>query len=378
MGKQITVTFLFLISLFLFGCGNAKTGGTIPQTDDSDLFTTSGGGGTGSEVLPTVGGVPAEDAAVTGGLPNSGSPAEDNLGGLNAAQGADLNQTGSDFASAYQNLFSQIGSFDPRQVPEQAKPAFNTFMCAMLKANLFRTVAQQMTLPEYVSSLYINILRRAPESQAVIDGHANNILTNGTRAGVRGFILSDEHLQNVIKGAYKHFFGSKRVPTAAEMNKWKPWLKAHQDVPGGNNTLERFYANLIGSSEFYAKVSKSRPRQQVINLYRYVLGRMPAEVEISFWQSARNQGNATIRVSSALEFFQSDEYRLKKIGQMIRVYWAVPVTGDEVAARLQGMKNGRDQFITMTDLLTDPRYYTRVHTIWSPFSAFAQSGQCGN
>jgi hypothetical protein len=382
MVRQITATFFFLVSLFFLGaCGNNRNGtSTVPQTDDTDFtaqYPSAGGTSGGGDVLPGLGGDPASGTGTTPGLPNVGSPSESNLGGINAPSGANLSQVGSDFASAWQNIFNQQTAFDPRQVPDQAKSVFTNFMCAMQQANLFRVVSHQMTLPEYVSSLYINVLKRAPESRAVIDHHSVNILNNGTRAGVRGFILSDEHLNKTIRQAYRYFYGAGRAVTDSEITSWRNWLKRHVDSPNGYYTLERMYANFLGSAEFYRNRSSNQPRAQVINMYRYALGRPPVESEIQFWMSGRNYGVQSTRVNTAFQFFTSDEYRLAKIGQLIRSYWAVPVTGDELAIRLQAMKNGRDQFITMTDLLTDPRYFTRVRTIWQPFSSAAQNGQCG-
>lgn len=374
MVKQLSAALLLLVSLFLFGCGRTGGDATVPDTQTGPILGNEGGVGGGVN-LPTVGGVPAEAAGPTQGL-NVGSPDSGNSGGLSTASGASLSQAGNDFASQYQSLFNRIGSFDPRSAPEAAKPAFNNFMCSMLKANMFQVVSSQMTLPEYVASLYLNVLKRAPESQAAVNSHASNIIANGTRVGVRGFILSDEHLNTVVKGAFRHFLGANRVATAAELNTWRAFLKKHVDTPGGTYTLERFYANIIAGSEFYKTISMNKPRNQIVNLYRYLLGRVPSAAEINYWQSARNQASGSIRVSTALEFLQSDEYRMKKIAQMIRVYWARPVTGDEIAIRLQGMRNGRDQFITMTDLLTDARYFERVHTVWNPFAQYAKGGQC--
>ncbi len=380
MGKAFaatSATLILLVSLFLSGCG-ARTGGAVPLTDaDSDINSQypSAGGAAGGDILPGLGS--PSDTSTTPGLPNAGAPSDANVGGTNAPQGQSLTDTGNQFASAWQNMFNSVGSFDPRQVPDVAKTAFNNFMCAMRAKGLFQVVASQMTLPEYVASLYINVLKRAPESASAIDGHAQNILNNGTRAGVRGFLLSDEALENAIKSNFKYFFGPNRAVSAAEMTKWKTYLKQHQDNPGGSVTMEKFQANLAGSAEWYRVRAKSNQRTFVVRLYQYILGRQPSELEIAYWQLGRNYGNQATRTSVAQQFLESDEYRLAKIGQMIRQYWARPVTGDELAFRLQGMKNGRDFFITKTDILTAPQYFERVHLVWNPFAAFAENGQCG-
>lgn len=380
MGRHFlarTAALFLLVSLFILGCGANKTGGAVPETDTStDLLGGGSTGGTGTDALPGLGGDPS---TITGENSTPALPGGDAAsGGINSPAGSDINQVGSQFASAYQNLFSGLGSFDPRQTPQQAQSVFNNFMCAMQRANLFRTVASQVTLPEYVQSLYINVLGRPAESSEVISFHANNIIQNGNRAGVRGFLLSDEFMNKVVTKAYKYFFGAKRNPSAAEVKGWVDYIKQHQDNPGGSVTLERMYASFLGSAEFYSKNAASNQRSYVIRMYQYALNRVPSEAEINIWRANRNYTVQSVRVEAANGFFTSREYRLKKIGQLIRKFWAIPVTGSDLAELLNGMENGRDQLITMTDMLTHPKYYARIHAVWYQFAQFAQSGQCSN
>jgi hypothetical protein len=294
--------------------------------------------------------------------------------------GTNLGQLGSRFASSFQPFVRTVGSFDPRLIPDAAKSAHQNYMCEMKRAKLFVIISGQTTLPEYIASLYVNILKRTPESREAIDQHAKVILSSGVRVGVREFLLSQEHLDKVTTGAYRHFFGPNRGPSQEELDKWREYLATHQDEPNGSVTLEQMYTQLIGSNEFFEKVSKRSQRKFIVDLHHFLLQRTPPnELEIlKIWTEQGKLDFTTTgrREKAAKKIIESDEYRLKKIAVLEKIYFGEPADGNELALRLDGMKSGRDQFITSTDMLTDPRYFARVHALWGPFTQAAQNQQC--
>lgn len=367
-----------LVSLFLFGCQSGRSNSGVPggTTQGDNSFNPSTGSGTGNagDLLPS-GGSPAGQNTNLPGLPGGSTPSDNNNGGLNVDPNANLTQIGNQAASAWQSIFNQVGSFDPRQTPQPAQTAYNSFMCALARANFAQILIRNVSLANVAASYYVNVLGRAPESQEAIQYHVAR-LRESLRGGVRGFIMSDEKRQQLARGSYRYFFGPQRNVAQSEVDYWANYLAGHNDQPGGAVTLEEMYTGFLASPEYWSNVAGRSNQAFVINAYRYALGRNPESAGYNHWLHGRNFAVQSTRTAVARAFFTSDEYRLRKTGHMVRRYLGIPVSGDELAYRLSNYHAGRDQLMQMADILTDDRYLARQGTLWDPFLQRALSGQC--
>jgi Domain of unknown function (DUF4214) len=83
-------------------------------------------------------------------------------------------------------------------------------------------------IPDFIKTLYQNILDRDPENQGVIDGWTNHALFHGIAATIGGFFTSDE-------------FKAKNLPQEIVVDKlYRSILGCEGDPEGKNFWLSRF------------------------------------------------------------------------------------------------------------------------------------------
>jgi hypothetical protein len=85
---------------------------------------------------------------------------------------------------------------------------------------------------------------------------------------------SAEYYTNFITGAYQKYLG--RQPEQAGLAFWRDLMQHH------GLTDERLEAGFIGSQE-YINNHGGTSRAWVLGMYQKLLGRTPAEAEVSYW-----------------------------------------------------------------------------------------------
>lgn len=116
-------------------------------------------------------------------------------------------------------------------------------------------------MPDFVKTLYQNILDRDPESQAVIDGWTNHAHHHGITETIGGFFNSDEFKAKyfpheiIVDKLYCSILGCE--PEAGGMNYWLGRIE-------NGDVMQTIVNDFIGSAEFQQKVQDNTIPHPVI------------------------------------------------------------------------------------------------------------------
>lgn len=148
----------------------------------------------------------------------------------------------------------------------------------------------------YVTSVYLSVLQRDPEPLGLAQW------TTALKRGVpytevaNSITGSDEFRARLITDAYRAYLG--RGPDPIGLRGWL--LEMGQGLQ-----IEAMQAGFVASPEYYA-LAGGDDAGWITRLYRHVLGRDPAQAEVSFWQARLAQGQS--RYGVAIGFLYSSEH----------------------------------------------------------------------
>lgn len=402
-------TFLLTSLLILSGCGRSSSdGGGVPNGLQQDFGQT---GQDFSNFDYGEGELPLDDPTLA---PNSNGQEQPGLLGLdenNAVNGpmnmSMDNPTASDFAQAMQpqqQLFSQMKTLEPANLPQAIQDVMKLWWCQAQAANTqytsfqFNAQGPNGVFPysayDFVTGHYLDILGRFPE----YSGHQhwmNKLLTKGSRYVSLGILRSEEHAFRKARQWAWHFL--RRTPSQSTLNSVKAYFNLHRDevryssytranekhtgsIYGGNWsysiewTMSRFLSDYEGS--LFWNRAKAAANHQVPQKYQeYVrravaalVGRNPTYWEIERLRQGKNYHSSTHRRQTALDIIHSDEYRLKFIASVIRVFLNRNATGADYLAHMSSFRQGYDMMSVMADILSSNAYAYRQVQRFSPVS----------
>ena len=157
-------------------------------------------------------------------------------------------------------------------------------------------IPAEATTKRYVTFVYRDLFDRAPDPQG-LTGWTEALTTHGRPRGAvaDAITYSTEYRGGLITDAYGTFLG--RVPDAGGLASWLTAM-------GGGLTIQTMEAGFLASPEYYQQ-SGNDDAAWVQRLYRHVLDREAAPVEVASWVAAIAQGHG--RQSVAMGFLISTE-----------------------------------------------------------------------
>jgi hypothetical protein len=160
------------------------------------------------------------------------------------------------------------------------------------------------------------------------------------------FAASNEHFIGVVNDFYQRFLG--RTPDASGLQTWTNAL-AH------GIRQEDIIVNLLSSPEYYAR-NGSTDIGFIDGLYRDLLGRTTAPVEINFWTGLA----AASRASVAQALVTSDEYRQDQIDSMYQGCLGRAADASGMNYFMGMMRQGMSDEQIQASLLSSAEYHQRV------------------
>jgi hypothetical protein len=95
----------------------------------------------------------------------------------------------------------------------------------------------------------------------------------------------------------------------------------------------------------------------VLGLYKDVLGRVPTATELNGWVTLLNSG--TSRLSVAIDFLTSTEYRTDLIESDFETFLGRPAEADAVGAFLQAMQMGETDQEVLATIFGSPEGFAK-------------------
>ena len=209
----------------------------------------------------------------------------------------------------------------------------------------------------FVASVYGLLLNRDPDNGAAF---WVNLINNGDSAAgvVLGIEGSPEYLNDQVNGLYNRYLRRPADPTGAQA--WTNFLLA-----GG--TLEQVAAELTSSQEYF--VLQGGTNQAFIGgientgpaggLYEEVLNRFATAGEVAGWETALDNG--VPRLSVALAFLTSQEYRTNLVQSDYMTYLLRPADTGGVAAWVNALNAGATDQQVLAQIFGSPEGYQ----LWS-------------
>ncbi|MCR6492532.1 DUF4214 domain-containing protein [Cellulomonas sp. P24] len=157
-------------------------------------------------------------------------------------------------------------------------------------------VPSDATIARYITQVYRDLFDRAPDPAGLRTW--STALGNGVPYGAvaDAITYSDEYRGRMITDAYRTYLDRAPDPTG-----FSDWLAAMRV----SLHIEDMQAGFISSTEYYA-LGGGTDRGWITRLYDKVLGRVPADAEVSSWQRRLDTGSSRYEV--ALGFLYSTEH----------------------------------------------------------------------
>lgn len=177
----------------------------------------------------------------------------------------------------------------------------------------------------FVKAAYADVLGRAPESDAAVNGWAAALTAGMSRTDMsNAFNNSDEYRTKRINEAYQAALG--RTPDTGGFNFWMSNLRA------GTLSPEDIYSTFLYSNEMYSVQGGGTDAGYVTALYRALLGRGPDAEGLQYWTSRLAAGGSRQSISDGF-WYSSEKYLLRadqayqlflgrSASQPEREYWA--------------------------------------------------------
>src|SRR5207253_3969443 len=167
-----------------------------------------------------------------------------------------------------------------------------------------------------ISSLYQNVLGRAPSASDLATWEANFNHAESLVAPISAIVSSNEARQIQITSWYQKYLN--RTPTGSDIANWEAYLASGQSYANAQ-------ANFAGSQEAF-NLSGGTNQSWVVYLYNKVLGRSPRNGEEQGWVNGLNTGKY-VRSQVAIAFLAS-----KEITQDLARQWYAAYTPGGAAA----------------------------------------------
>jgi len=206
--------------------------------------------------------------------------------------------------------------FSPIALSNTASVSAKDAQVPVINSNTVATNVVPSANAQFVNSVYVKLLGRAPDPSAI---YWVNQLNSGLAPAtfVQDIEASPEYLNDLVAGLYTKYLG--RSPDAGAQT-WVSQLEA--GVP-----IAQVTANILASQEFYNDTGGT-PTSYIETLYQDLLGRTPSQAELNSWLSVFNaglvrngtspNGQATVRYQIALDFLTSSEYE----GDLVNSYYS--------------------------------------------------------
>lgn len=223
--------------------------------------------------------------------------------------------------------------------------------------------------PDFIRTLYHNILDRNPESQDVVDFHTKVAYNSGLRNAVLGFFSSVEYrakslpTEETVKKLYRSILN--REPNGEEV--------AHhvQEIIRGRS-MEEAVRVFVDSPEYNQRVqhrSSLHPRPDrmqdfVTTLYQNILDRDPESQGVIDHHSEAGKYHGLCTAITG--FFTSPEYRAKSLSteetvkKLYRSILGREPNAEEVDHHVQEINRGRSIDDAVRIFVESPEYHTRT------------------
>lgn len=148
---------------------------------------------------------------------------------------------------------------------------------------------------EYITSLYNDVLGRAPENETAMNYWVTKMATGFSRAQMASaFNNSDEYRNNKIRDAYSRALKRQPEPEGAAY-----WLDA---LRRGQLSPDDLYSTFLYSDEMFLVQGQGTNAGYVSALYREVLSREPEPDGLVYWTAMLDRGESRSAISNGIWF----------------------------------------------------------------------------